>query len=85
MTNDRTDRIFQLGVERSKHVEEQLLPFLRTLETQLRDLCANHTADRLAALVGRIDELDNEALALITEDPKGALLEMLLKIQSARS
>lgn len=59
----------------------RLVAFCRNLETQLRDMNANNTADRLAALLGEIDAIEADGNALVQSDTAAfiALLRETLK------
>jgi hypothetical protein len=60
-------RLLGDNIFKRHEVHIRLVEFCRHLEPQLRDLKANHSADRLMSLLGEIDVLDAEIHEMVIQ------------------
>jgi hypothetical protein len=77
------EKAFFETMHRKSEMLGRVMVILRHLEPQLRDLNANNTADRIAALIGEFDALEAQLHAAAIED-KAGMLEFLKMIASRR-
>lgn len=80
---DSKDQFRRMDAVRAKQqsVFTRLLELCRHAEPALRDRGMNHQADRIAALISEHDAYNAELQAIIMEDPRGAMMGILDRIE----
>jgi hypothetical protein len=81
--SDLKQNLDRLSLE-SNQARDKVIDYCRTIEPTLRDAGQNHTADRLAALLGELDAINARIDATFRERPGESLAYVIETLRRQR-